>query len=195
VRLGSIDFDVSRLRGFTRGDALYPQPHGKLFDFSRPAVAASVVDDFARRARALERFSGPPLLAHGDWRSEHLRFRGETIVATFDWDSLAFRPETELVGVTAHGFSTDWSLPEGHRIPTADQIRGFLDDYSSCREQPFTPAERSSALATCVYLIAYGSRCTLSLEPDRREWPPDSWPHLLFGEGEALLAEAARLAR
>jgi hypothetical protein len=59
----------------------------------------------------------------------------------------------------------------------------------------FTRAERSSALATCVYWIAYGSRCTLSLEPDRREWPPDSWPYLLFGEGEALLAEATRLAR
>jgi hypothetical protein len=63
VLLGSIDFDVSSLKHFTRGAALYPQPHGKLFDFSRPAFAVSVVDDFACRARALERHAGPAVLA------------------------------------------------------------------------------------------------------------------------------------
>ena len=111
-------------------------------------------------------------------------------MATYDWDSLAFRPETELVGISAHGFTADWTLEGVRRIPTADDIRAFVADYEDARGQSFSNRERRSLIATCVYCIAYGARCTHSLEPDKIDWEENTWPYLLRTEGDALLQEA-----
>ncbi len=182
--------DVSCLKHFQRGDALYPQPHSKLFDFEKTAAGAEWIDSFAQRARQAEAHEGKPVLGHADWRVEHLRFEDGKIVATYDWDSLALRPETELVGLSAYGFTADWSVEGVRRIPTADDIRAFVADYETARERPFSKRARQSLFAHCVYFIAYGARCTHSLEPDKREWEEDTWPYLLRTEGEALLHDA-----
>jgi aminoglycoside phosphotransferase (APT) family kinase protein len=84
----------------------------------RRVSAAEWIDAFAQRARAAEAHEGKPVLAHADWRVEHLRFQDGRIVATYDWDSLAFRPETELVGISAHGFTAD--LDFGRISPYSD---------------------------------------------------------------------------
>jgi hypothetical protein len=186
--LRSFKGDVSCLKHFQRGDLLYPQPHSKLFDFERTAAGAEWIDTFARRAREAEAHDGKPLLGHGDWRVEHLRFDDGKIVATYDWDSLAFRPETELVGLSAHGFTADWALEGVRRIPTADGIRDFIADYETARGQRFSKRERQSLFAHCVYFIAYGARCSHSLTPQKVEWEPDTWPYLLINDGEALLS-------
>jgi len=182
--------DVSCLKHFQRGDSLYPQPHSKLFDFEKTAAGAEWIDSFAHRARQAEAHQGKPVLGHADWRVEHLRFEDAKIVATYDWDSLAFRPETELVGLSAHGFTADWSVEGVRRIPTADDIRAFVADYETARARPFSNRERQSLFAHCVYCIAYGARCTHSLEPDKRDWEEDTWPYLLRTEGDALLHDA-----
>jgi aminoglycoside phosphotransferase (APT) family kinase protein len=188
--LRSFGGDVSGLKHFQRGDSLYPQPHSKLFDFAATAAGAEWIDAFARRAREAEAHYGKPVLGHGDWRVEHLRFDDGKIVATYDWDSLAFRPEAELVGVSAHAFTADWALEGVRRIPTADDIRAYVADYETARGHPFSKSERQSLFATCVYSIAYGARCTHSLEPNKAEWEENTWPYLLKIEGEALFAEA-----
>jgi aminoglycoside phosphotransferase (APT) family kinase protein len=189
--LRSFDGEVSSLKHFLRTESLYPQPHSKLFDFEKTAEGAEWIDTFARRARQTETHEGKPVLGHGDWRVEHLRFRDGKIVATHDWDSLAFCPETKLVGISAHGFTADWTLEDIRRIPTADDIHAYVADYEQAREQPFSARERKSLFATCVYCIAYGARCAHSLDPDKREWEENTWPYLLRTEGETLLREAA----
>src|SRR6266496_150083 len=115
----------------------------------------------------LKTHEGKPVLGHADWRVGHLRFQDGRIVATYDWDSLAFCPETELVGISAHGFTADWALEGFRRIPTADDIRAYVADYEAARGQPFSKSERRSLFAMCVYCIAYGARCAHSLEPDK----------------------------
>jgi aminoglycoside phosphotransferase (APT) family kinase protein len=181
---------VSCFKHFQRSKSLYPQAHSKLFDFEKTAAGAEWIDTFARRAREAEAHDGEPILSHGDWRVEHLRFKDKTIAATYDWDSLAFRPETELVGVSAHAFTADWALEGVRRIPTADDIRAYVADYETARRRAFSKAERQSLFATCVYSIAYGARCTHSLEPNKAECEENTWPYLLKIEGEALFAEA-----
>jgi aminoglycoside phosphotransferase (APT) family kinase protein len=151
------------------------------------AKGAEWIDTFARRARQAETHEGTPVLGHADWRVEHLRFEDGRIVATYDWDSLGFRHETELVGLSAHGFTADWSLEGVPLIPTADDIGAFVADYETARARPFSKRERRSLFAHCVYFIAYGARCTHSLEPDKTEWEENTWPYLLRTEGEALL--------
>src|SRR5437773_305905 len=153
--LRSFPADVRCLQPFQRGASLYPQPHGKIFNFENTTVGAEWIDDFARRARQLESHNGARVLGHADWRVEHLRFQDGRIVATYDWDSLAFRPGTELVGGSAHGFTADWALEGFRRIPTADDIRAYVADYEAARGQPFSKSERRSLFAMCVYFITY----------------------------------------
>lgn len=104
------------------------------------------------------------------------------------WTS--FLPETKLVGMSAHGFTADWSLPNVRRIPSGADLRAYIDDYEHARVHPFSARERQSVFATCVYWIAYGARCQHSLEPDKTEWEENTFPFLLLTEGEALLAWA-----
>jgi hypothetical protein len=189
--LRSCGAESAGLRHFQRPAGLYPQPHGRIFDFDATAAGAAWIDEFAKRARRVETRGSPAVLGHGDWRVEHLRFLEGTIVATYDWDSLVFRAETELVGGSAHGFTADWSLPGARRIPGADDIRAYVADYEERRGQSFSRRERRSILASCVYSIAYGARCQHSLAPAKVEWEPDTFPYLLRTAGEALLAEAA----
>jgi hypothetical protein len=181
--------EAAGVRRIQRPVELYPQPHARIFDFKAPAAGTAWIDDFARRARRIDDAAGAPVLGHNDWRVEHLRFGGEAIVATYDWDSLAFLPETALVGGSAHGFTADWSRPV-RRIPTADDIRAYVADYEAGRGRAFSRRERSAVFAHCVYSIAYGARCQHALEPARLEWEPDSFPYLLRTAGDALLAEA-----
>ena len=188
--LRTYDGTVSSLQHFQRGSALYPQPHGKIFNFEATATGAEWIDEFARRARDTETHDGARALGHADWKIEHLRFQDGRIVATYDWDSLAFRTETELVGGSAPGFTADWTREGVRRIPSAEDIRAYIADYEHARGQSFTKQDRQSVFASCVYWIAYGARCTHALSPSTTEWEEDSWPHLLRTEGKALLAEA-----
>jgi hypothetical protein len=188
--LRSFTGEVSCLQHFQRSESLYPQPHSKLFDFEKTAKGAEWIDSFAARARQAEAHEGNPVLGHADWRVEHLRFQDGRIVASYDWDSLAFSPETELVGISAHSFTADWALEAVRRIPTADDIHAYVADYEHARGQSFSNRERRSLFATGVYLVAYSARCTHSLQPDKRDWEEDTWPYLLRTEGEALLREA-----
>ena len=162
--LRSFEGEVLCLKHFHRSEALYPQPHSKLFDFEKTAEGAEWIDAFAERARRLEAHDRKLMLGHADWRVQHLRFQDGKIVATYDWDSLAFRPETELIAISAHGFTADWTLEGIRRIPTANDIRAYVADYEVARGRPFSKHERKSLFATCVYCIAYSARCTHSLE-------------------------------
>jgi hypothetical protein len=122
----SFNGDAFCLKHFQRVDSLYPQPHSKLFDFEKTAGGAEWIDSFARRAREAEAHDGDRVLGHADWRVEHLRFQDGQIVATYDWDSLAYRAETDLVGLSPHGFTADWTLQGIRRIPTSDDIRAYI---------------------------------------------------------------------
>ena len=188
--LRSFKGEVSCLKYFQRSESLYPQPHSKLFDFEKTAAGAEWIDNFAERARRAEAHEDKPVLGHGDWRVQHFGFREGKIVATYDWDSLAFCTETELVGVSAHGFTADWTLEAGRRIPNANDVRAYVADYERARGQPFSELERKSLFAHCVYCIAYSARCAHSFEPDKIVWEKDTWPYLLKTEGELLLREA-----
>ena len=127
----------------------------------------------------------PPVLGHCDWRVEHLRFSGERLVASYDWDSLATRAETCVVGVNAHGHTADWSQAQTRRVPTPEGIPGFIADYERARGRRFTGAEHHAARAWAVYWIAYGA--WISITPGSTDWPDDSWPALLQQCGELLL--------
>lgn len=166
-------------------DALFPQPHSKLFTPSEPDTVW--VCELGRRARQIaEAVPSPTRLGHCDWRIEHVQLRGDEIVATYDWDSLALVPETRIVGITAHGHTADWSRADIRRTPSYDDLVGFIADYEAARGEPFDAARRAATRAWAAYFIAYGA--WISIQPGEREWPEDTWPGLLAECGERLLA-------
>ncbi len=189
--LRAFNGEVDLLKSCRETSSLYPKPHGKLFDFEKTAASAEWIDDFARRARQnlLHQEEDTLVLAHCDWRSEHLRFQDGKIVATYDWDSLALRTEAEIVGISAHGFTADWSLSDARRIPTGDDIRSYISEYEQFRGRLFSKRDRQAVFSHCVYWIAYGARCQHSLQPDKNGWEPDTFPFLLKTEGDDLLKE------
>ena len=175
---------------FQPSDRLYPTPHSRLFDFEATSGGAGWIDAIAGRARAASVHAGPPVLAHADWRIEHLRFENDRVSASYDWESLSPMPETQLVGLTASAYTTDWSSYAPGRVPTTDAIPAFIADYEDARAEPFSRTEHAGILAMCVYATAYGARCQHALAPETRErdWPEDSWPGLLRASAAAFLS-------
>jgi hypothetical protein len=183
-----------RLLDGRRAGELWPQPHDRRFDFTRTADGAGWIDELAAQARVrLGAGCGELVVAHCDWRAEHVRFEGEEIVATYDWQSLALTRESELVGATAHAFTADWGIPQTRRLPTLDEARAFVADYEAARGAPFSPAEQETIDAAWVYATAYGARCEHSDARRGLAWADtdggeDSYRDLLLRHGKELLA-------
>jgi hypothetical protein len=182
----------SLLASPARGE-LWPEPHDRRFDFVRTAAGAGWIDQLAARARErLAAANGAVVVAHSDWRTEHVRFDGEKIVASYDWQSLAVGPEPVLVGQAAHAFTADWSKPQQRQHPTLDESRAFVADYEAARGTRFPHAEREALDASWVYATAYGARCEHSDAQHGHPWAKpqasdDSYRGLLARHGEDLL--------
>ena len=166
---------------FQPADRRYPVPHSRLFDFEATSATAGWIDAIADRARERSLHPGPVVVGHADWRVEHLRFGGGRITASYDWDSVLPLPETQLVGITASAYTTDWSGEGRGRVPTLEAVHDLVAAYEDVRGAGFSGAERASVFAMAVYAAAYGARCQHSLAPERgpADWPDDSWPGLL----------------
>jgi hypothetical protein len=172
------------------GDALWPTPHSKLFDFEITASGAEWIDDVARCARDRARSDGDSVgqqvIGHGDWRVEHVRFIGDTPVIAFDWDSLCCEREPALVGAAAHGFCADWSQTVIPQAATLNESLSFVSEYERARGIPFSAAERKLCRASLAYAIAYGARCGYAVSGDQHE-TPGTFLHWLWNERAQLL--------
>ena len=148
-------------RAFLRTEgALWPKPHSALFDFKSTAVGAEWIDEVGARAAAVERV-GREVVGHLDWAAKHVRFDAELRpTAVYDWDSVTTELEPVVAGQAAGSFmyTEEFDSPV-HRWPTPDESLAFLVDYEATRGTPFDIAERRTAEAACVYLLAYAARC------------------------------------
>jgi hypothetical protein len=175
-------------------DRLWPAPHDDRFDFAVRAAGAAWIDDLAAvaRARVVDDAGGRLVVAHSDWRAEHVRFARREIVATYDWQSLAVGAEPALIGQIGHAFTIDLGIEQRRRRPTLGDYRGFVTDYESASGRRFTPEDRRTIDASWVYAIAYGARCEHAdaaaglpaRTPDPAE---DSFAALLAHHGPQLL--------
>ena len=127
----------------TAGDALWPAPHSRLFDFAATARGAEWIDALAQRARACMRSAGRRVIGHSDWRREHALFLGDTPVLAYDWDSLACDNEPALVGAAAHGFCADWSEMR-RQAPTWKEAHAFIADYAQARGEGAVHGRRAA---------------------------------------------------
>lgn len=144
---------------------LYGEAHDPRFDFAGTAAGAAWIDEQAWAAKeVLARAAGALTFGHADWRAEHLRFVGEQLVATYDWDSAARDREPVFVGIAAHLFTTNWQSPALHRLPSVRELVEFVDDYEAARAERFDGAERAAVDAALTHALAYSARCEHSDE-------------------------------
>lgn len=144
------------------GGDLWPRPHGRLFDIARTREGTEPIDEIA--AIAKRRMSDgadlEPVVAHLDWRVEHVRVAGGVVRAVFAWDSLHLVPEPAAVGAAAAHFAASWRNElVGRRYPTPDESDAFVAAYAAARDRPFDEAERRAIGAARTYGIAYAARC------------------------------------
>jgi hypothetical protein len=169
---------------------LWPEPHSVRFDFDGTADGAEWIDALWRQGRArLAHPAGDAVIGHFDWRVENLGFRDGTIVAIYDWDSVAAAPEPILVGVVAAMFTSDWSQPDP--LPTLDEMIAFVDGYERARGRSFNRAEREILDAANLMQCAYGARCQhsdIAMHPEIGGTPMTTgWQKLLLERDDRAL--------
>jgi hypothetical protein len=141
-------------------ETLWPEAHDLRFDFQVTGEGAEWIDVFGADARrALSGATGEPAIGHFDWRTQNLAFRGNDIVAIYDWDSLGVAPEPVVVGCAAASFSATWVRPDVDTLPTLEQMRSFVELYEEARGKSFDVEERRTLDAANLWLCAYGARC------------------------------------
>jgi Ser/Thr protein kinase RdoA (MazF antagonist) len=174
-------------------DELWPEPHDLRFDFEATAQGAEWIDELARLAVARRQADvGPLVISHLDWRVQNVAFDGTSIVAIYDWDSVALTSEAASVGIAAAGHPVDWRQGHPDPPPTPDQMRAFVTDYEHARGAPFTLAERDVLDAANLSMVAYSARCQHSdqlLRPDLGDNAAIGWPRLLRQRGERCLTD------
>lgn len=158
---------------------VFPRPHSPFFDFEKTREGAEWIEALAGEARARRlAAAGPRVIGHFDYRVEHLRFDGDRVVASFDWDSLHHEHLPVLLGSLAPHFTADWQRDAIVRAPSMDEMRAFVADFEAARGQPFTGAERSTLSAALVYAMAYTARCNHASSPREEGWNGDLRPTL-----------------
>ena len=158
---------------------VFPRPHSPFFDFEKTGAGAEWIEALAAEARARRLTAeGPRVIGHFDYRIEHLRFDGDRVVATFDWDSLHNEHLPVLLGSLAPHFTADWQRDDLVRAPSPDEMRAFVADFEAARKQPFTRPERATLSAALVYAMAYTARCNHASNPREEGWNGDLRPTL-----------------
>ena len=166
---------------------VFPRPHSPFFDFEKTARGAEWIERLAAEARARRTSAeGERAVGHFDFRVEHLRFEGDRIVATYDWDSLHHELVPVLVGSLAPHFTADWQRDTVVRAPDIDEMRAFVADFEEHRGRPFTTGERATLSAACVFATAYTARCNHASNAAEEGWNGDLRP-LLRAHARELL--------
>jgi hypothetical protein len=141
---------------------LWPTPEDRdvdLNDYQEPwwldRVAAAVRD-------RLRRHAGDPVIGHGDWHPENLRWQGPRLVAVHDWDSVICQPESAIAGFAAVSF-LGIDGPPG--LAGVDDSAAFIDAYQRARGHRWTPADCAASWAAGLWQRAFDAK-TRSLHGD-----------------------------
>jgi hypothetical protein len=168
-------------------DVLWPRPHNAILDFEATCEGAEWIDELAWKVkRIIEADDQEPILAHGDFSANQMRFVGERLRMIYDWDSLTLRSELVSVGATASTFT----YTEQPGIPNSDAMgedaEAFIADYEAARQKPFTPVEQRILHAARLSGQLYGARCWHALYPQERKFTR-AWYEKMLNEYRTIV--------
>ncbi len=116
-----------------------------LNDVDEPLWLARVAAAIRDRLRS---YDGRPVIGHGDWHAGNLRWRGSTLVAVHDWDSVICQPEAAVVGFAAVSFR---GVENPTAMATVDDSADFLAAYQAASHRSWTTEEESMSWAAGLW--------------------------------------------
>jgi hypothetical protein len=144
---------------------LWPRPEDRDVDLNAylepqwlARVAAAVLD-------RLRGHIGVPVIGHGDWYPENLRWHGTQLIAVHDWDSVICQPEPAIAGLAAVSF-----LGIGGPAGTASvqDSAAFLDAYQQARGRRWTSQDYAASWAAGLWQRAFDAK-TRSIDGDPKQ--------------------------
>jgi hypothetical protein len=137
------------------GSRLWPDrdDHGRDLNIAPGPVW---VDDAARCVRErLSSSADPPLVGHGDWESQNIRWSDGQPLAVHDWDSVIAQPETAIVGLA----SAVWSAagaPGG--AASVVQSADVIACYQQAAGRRWTDREVRDAWAAGLWVRLFNAK-------------------------------------
>jgi Phosphotransferase enzyme family len=141
---------------------LWPRPEDRDVDLNAypepqwlDRVAAAVRDRLGAP-------TSDPVVGHGDWHPQNLRWQGSELIAVHDWDSVICQPEPAIAGFAAVSFlGIDGAAP----LANVDDSAAFLDAYQQARGCPWTSQDCAAFWAAGLWQRAFDAK-TRSLDGD-----------------------------
>lgn len=165
-------------------DVLWPKPHNAIFDFEATREGAEWIDELAWKVkRIIEADEQAPVLAHGDFSANQMRFVGDHLRMVYDWDSLTLRSELVSVGTTASTFTYSEQPGIANIETTHADAAAFIADYEAARQQPFIPVEQRIIQAATLSGQLYTARCLHALHPHERKFSRTWYEQMLAEYG------------
>jgi Phosphotransferase enzyme family len=130
---------------------LWPRPDDPDLDLNQ-VDGSGWIDAAGQAARQkLREAQDPPVIGHGDWITDNLRWDGNRLRVAYDWDSLIADGEAVIAGLAA----AIYLYPA---LPTVTETRDFLDAYATARGRPFGPGELRRCWAAGVWTRAFDAK-------------------------------------
>jgi hypothetical protein len=109
------------------------------------------IEHSAKLARSVIRRSRlPPVIGHGDWWSDNIRWEGGCLLSVDDWDSIVSLSEPAIAGVAAALFSYGQS--------TIEESATFLDSYIAISGRRWNAFEHQLAWAAGLWARLFDAR-------------------------------------
>jgi hypothetical protein len=121
-------------------------------------VAAAVRD----RLRAS---ASDPVIGHGDWHPDNLRWQGPALIAVHDWDSVICQPEPAIAGFAAVSFL---GIDPPRPLASVEDSTAFLDAYQQACGRRWTPEDCAASWAAGLWQRAVDAK-THSLDADAEQ--------------------------
>jgi Phosphotransferase enzyme family len=141
---------------------LWPRPEDRDVDLSvcpgppwLARVGAAVRDHLRCHA-------GDPVIGHGDWHPENLRWQGPHLIAVHDWDSVICQPEPAIAGFAAASFL---GIGDPPGLANVEDSAAFLEAYQQARGRPWTSQDYAACWAAGLWQRAFDAK-TRSLDGD-----------------------------
>jgi len=136
-------------------DGVWPPPDDSDADLNAyPGTAW--LDEVGTRVRHRLRRAGNqrPLIGHGDWEGQNLRWRDGQPVAVHDWDSVISAPEPVVVGLAA----SVWPCGPVNRAATVEESEAFLDAYQHAAGRRWSTDEIQASWAAGLWVYAFNAK-------------------------------------